>query len=180
MKITRTNIHYKSFWDTNPTKTVVTSDWGISFADILGECGIEGHSSKPKDKYWDVPSDLTPKEKLFVMGKNIDPSGRFYNICERCDVCGLERDGRSRTLRVVQQEYKTSVFWSDWYKPECAECEENCAMSQPMGDYKCVNCGVLYDSSKGDVGNGTWHTGVDYSILYDCHECNTKEQLVTQ
>ena len=136
-------------------------DYGVSFADIIGECNIEGH---------DV--------KVHEHGIN-DNEYR-----EKCKVCGMARDvkvwskgGRYTGSDMLPRWYDDNKEYGDWYPHECYECEENCIVSRPMDNFKCPTCGKERSWDITGLG-GLIHTGKDDKLLFDCDMCDAEDQII--
>ncbi len=142
---------------------LIKKDTGTSFADILGECEIEGHVT-------------TTKYTKHTFGyKPLEP---FTDWVERCEVCEMERDVRkydqysSKILsyNLIDERYTKKIEYGKWRPSPCYECEENCIINRPL-EPKCPNCG-----SKKDIG--AYHSNGDAVLLFDCVECKTRDQVI--
>jgi len=136
-------------------------DYGVSFADIIGECNIEGHD-------------------VSVYDHGI----KSNEYREKCKVCGKVRDvtvnnkgGRHLGQDLLPHWYDDNKEYGDWYPHECYECEENCIMSRPLHNFKCPNCHRAHGVDIYDI-DGLVHSGADETLLFDCGFCHEKDQII--
>jgi len=133
-------------------------DYGVSFADYLGECEVEGHV-------------------LNRFGYGFNSRYNFKNeYLERCEICHMERDVVEYTsMPIIKSNgirgYSDIIMeYGEWRKSTCAECEENCIINRPL-EPQCPNC-----KSKND--SGIYHSNGNDELLFNCHECGKEDQVI--
>lgn len=143
---------------------LIKKDTGVSFADLAGECEIEGH----------VTSKYT-KHKFNEYVKS------YTDWVERCEVCEMERDIReynsytSKTLsdNLISNYHKKPTEYGKWRPSPCYECEENCIISRPLNDdFNCPSCG------KWKTASGIFHSNGDSVLLFNCGVCLKIDQVI--
>lgn len=143
---------------------LVKKDTGVSFADILGECEIEGHV-------------LTTEEKYTFNNKWVP---EYTDWVERCSVCEMERDYREYRFKNIcvkngnKITYHPLIKYGEWRPSPCYECEENCIISQPLENFNCQKCGNSNEISDSSLV----HTGRDDILLFNCGICGTQDQPI--
>lgn len=138
-------------------------DYGVSFADLLSECDIEGHQGYMyKKSIW----DSSTKEGI--------------EYVEVCNICGMKRDvieypplqfaGRDGITKTYYPKSKYGV----WRMAE-RKFEESDGISKEIdGNPKCPKCKKKKFAKHKD--NGIFHTD-GKNILYDCFICNEIDQV---
>jgi len=140
-------------------------DYGASFADMLGECEIEGHVTS---RFGNSPS--------------FNEYNNFTEYIERCEICNLERmvkeyeyDSKILSDSLISGTRKIPTEYGKWKPNTCYECEENFIISRPLENMKCPKCGKIHDTGK---DSGILHTNGDTTLLFDCGYCNARDQVI--
>jgi len=132
-------------------------DYGISFCDLMTVCDIEGHE---------------PERRKELEGLKTDTQ------MQRCKICRMVRGVTISLINTISNGiitggYTQEVEYSEWYDPECYECEESCIVNRPMKRFKCPNCNRTHNKDKGLV-----HSSYNETLLFDCVFCNEKDQII--
>lgn len=137
-------------------------DYGVSFADYLTECDIEGHDIK-----------------------NVYESMRSGNYTQKCNVCSMERSVQTYPPEnrlgadMLYHYIHTPTKYGEWIEPKeiCWYCDEGCMINKPLGEARCPTCSTS-NITDDDTINGIYHIGKNETVLYDCHVCNTQDQII--
>ena len=146
---------------------VVEHDYGVSFADLLTICDIDGHETK---RIYGVEGSY---------GYPVSGYKKPNKYIEQCVVCNKRRDVEEAYGFYVPNQHGTwdwytpPTKYSEWYNgPICYECDENVYGCQINPKQECSNCGKLRDSSIEYIytdGN---------NLVYDCQKCGERRQPV--
>mgnify|MGYP001609614506 CR=1 FL=1 len=137
-------------------------DYGVSFADFLTECDVDGHVIN--DTY-----------ESMIEGK----------YTQKCEVCKMERSVETFMSTkilgtdMISKWYHKPTIYGEWKEPKdiCWHCDEGCMINKPINNPICPTCATP-NISDDDSINGNYHVGKNEIILYDCGVCNNLDQII--